>query len=167
MKQQIIFKVLLSLWLVNVLPICSSPIAAEARIIRIVIDRRESPTFSGMSFGNNGPFEKIIGRAVGEIDPRDPGNAVITDIKLAPRNKAGKVEYETDFYLIKPLDMKRSNGLLFYNVVNRGNKGGGFTALNLGAVGGEQSHQPRGRLCPKTWVHVPLEWMAGRCAARR
>ena len=33
------------------------------------------------------------GKAYGELDPNDPKNALITDIKLAPRNARGKVEY--------------------------------------------------------------------------
>ena len=59
---------------------------------QIVITRTESPTFQGASFGDTGPYEKLVARATGEIDPRDPRNAVITDIMLAPRNARGMVE---------------------------------------------------------------------------
>ncbi len=107
----------------------------EARITKIVINRFESPTFGGASFGNIGKYEKIVGRAYGEVDPRDPLNAIITDIEKAPRNARGYVEYDTDFYILKPMLMSQSNGLLFYNVVNRGNKQG-FNQLNFGVVGG-------------------------------
>ncbi len=44
-----------------------------------------------------GPFERISGRIHGELDPDDPKNAIITDIKLAPRNARGKVEYVATF----------------------------------------------------------------------
>ncbi len=115
--------------------------AAEARITRIVIDRTESPTFGGASFGDVGQYEKVVGRAFGEVDPDDPRNGVITDIQLAPRNGAGKVEYNTDFYLLKPVDPSRGNGLLYYNVVNRGNKGG-LNTLNRGVVGGNEPTDP-------------------------
>jgi hypothetical protein len=50
----------------------------------------------------------VAGRAFGELDPDDPHNAVITDIRLAPRNAAGKVEYMATFYLIKPIEMSAS-----------------------------------------------------------
>jgi hypothetical protein len=49
-----------------------------------------------MSFGPVGQYEKLAGRAYGEVDPGDPRNAVVTDIGLAPRNAGGKVEYSMD-----------------------------------------------------------------------
>src|SRR5437763_12793529 len=66
------------------------PSSAEAQITRIEITRVESPTFEGMAFGDVGPYEKIVGRAFGEVDPQDPRNAAITDIALAPRNVRGR-----------------------------------------------------------------------------
>lgn len=39
----------------------------------------ESPTFDGMSFGTVGQYEKLRGRADGEVDPLDPRNKQITD----------------------------------------------------------------------------------------
>jgi len=110
---------------------------AQARITRIAFTRVERPTFDGASFGEVGQFEKLAGTAWGEVDPRHPGNAVIQDIELAPRNARGLVEYSTDFYLIKPVDMSKGNGMLFYNVHNRGNKGG-LNTFNLGATGGNE-----------------------------
>jgi hypothetical protein len=98
--------------------------AAEARITEILIDRVESPTFEGVSFGRTGQYEKLVGRARGAVKPDDPSNAIITDIALAPRNAEGLVEYETDFFLLKPIDMRRGNHNIFFNVSNRGNKVG-------------------------------------------
>ena len=74
------------------------PLTVEAQITRIVIDRArsESPTFEGRAFGANGSvgqYEKLRGKAYGELDPADPRNAVITDLARAPRNSRGKVEY--------------------------------------------------------------------------
>ena len=57
-----------------------------------------------------------------EIDPADPRNAHVVDLARAPRNERGLVEYDTDFYLLRPVDMDRWNGKLFYEVNNRGNK---------------------------------------------
>jgi hypothetical protein len=111
------------------------PFTVEARITKIVITRTESPTFSGTSFGTVGQYEKIVGRAYGEVDPHDPLNAIIEDIRLAPRNARGHVEYDTDFYILKPIQMNQGNGLLFYNVANRGNLGG-LSAINIGVTGG-------------------------------
>src|SRR5215831_12346588 len=60
--------------------------ATDARITKIQITSKESPTFAGTSFGAVGQYEKIIGKAFGAVDPADPKNAVITDLALAPRN---------------------------------------------------------------------------------
>src|SRR5438105_5171513 len=94
---------------------------AEAKITRIEVKRVESPTFEGSSFGKVGPYEKIVGRAYGEVDPKDPRNAVIVDIQNAPRNARGMVEYDTDFYLIKPVNLASGNHRLWFEINNRGN----------------------------------------------
>ena len=47
---------------------------------------RTEPAFAGQSYGNAGPYEHIIARAYGEVDPADPKNAIIQDLNLAPRN---------------------------------------------------------------------------------
>ena len=91
-------------------------------ITRIVIDSVQSPTFDGLSSGQVGQYEKLVGRAYGELDPGSPLNAVITDIALAPRNARGRVEYSTDFYILKPCDPARGNRVLLFDVTNRGNK---------------------------------------------
>src|SRR5262245_48878970 len=70
----------------------SAPLV-DARITRNETATRETPTFGGYSFAGVGQYEKIVGRAFGELDPDDPKNAVIVDIRLAPRNRNGKVEY--------------------------------------------------------------------------
>src|SRR5215467_14439354 len=78
----------------------------EARITRLQITTVESPTFGGRAFGASGelgPYEKLIGRAYGEVDPSDPRNALITDLALAPRNASGLVEYAMDVYILKPV----------------------------------------------------------------
>ena len=94
---------------------------AEAHITRIEITRVESPTFEGTSFGEVGPYEKLVGRAFGEVDPRDPRNAVIADINLAPRNARGMVEYSTDVYILRPVDSSKGNHRIFFEINNRGN----------------------------------------------
>lgn len=113
---------------------------AEGRITRLEITLTESPTFGGATFGSVGQFEKIVGIAHGEVDPRDPLNAIIQDIDLAPRNARGMVEYSTDIYVLKPIDMTKGNRMLFYHVVNRGNVtnvgGGGGIPFNLNVPAG-------------------------------
>jgi len=64
-------------------------VPARARVKKIQITAKESPTFGGYSWPGVGQYEKIVGKAFGEIDPKDPKNAVIVDLQLAPKNAKG------------------------------------------------------------------------------
>ncbi len=99
------------------------PSDAQARITRIEIKRVEQPTFEGRSFGTVGAYEKLVGRAFGEVDPNDPRNAVIVDIAHAPKNARGMVEYDMDFMILKPVDLAKGNHRLWFEVNNRGSLG--------------------------------------------
>jgi alpha/beta hydrolase family protein len=94
---------------------------AEARVVRLRIERRET-VLNERSFGAAGPYEKLVGTVEFALDPDLPRNQQIVDLKLAPRNARGEVEFTADFYLLKPLDPRRGNGRLFYEVGNRGGK---------------------------------------------
>lgn len=102
-----------------------------SRITKIVIDKIESPALEGRSFGTVGQYEKIIGRAFGEIDPADPLNQGIVNLDKAPRNARGMVEYDVDLYILKPVDMGKGNNTLFYTIPNRGSLN---FAFNVGAA---------------------------------
>ena len=95
---------------------------AQAHVRKIVIDKKVSPAFDGATYGPAGQYETLAGRVFGELDPNDPHNAIITDIKLAPRNAAGKVEYIASFFLVKPIDMSKSSHLMWQDVPNRGGR---------------------------------------------
>ena len=95
---------------------------AEAEVVRFEVLEVESPTFEGREFGSVGPYEKIVARAFLEVDPTDPHNAGIIDLKLAPRNAAERVEFVADVVILKPIDLAQGNGRIFYEVVNRGRK---------------------------------------------
>ena len=98
--------------------------AAEARITRIAIDPvlSQSPTFGGYSWPGVGQYERLVGIAYGEVNPNDPKNSVIVDVGLAPRNARGNVEYSFDFYILKPIDLKKGAHKVMYEPPNRGNK---------------------------------------------
>jgi hypothetical protein len=85
-------------------------------------DGKVSPAFEGRSFGQAGQYETLAGRAFGELDPDDPHNRLITDIRLAPRNANGRVEYVATFFLVKPIDMTKSSHLMWHDVPNRGGR---------------------------------------------
>jgi hypothetical protein len=73
------------------------------------------------SWGSVGAYEKLSGTLRGEVDPKDPHNAVIQDLALAPVNARGMVEYQSEFVLLKPKDMAKASGVLRYDAPNRGN----------------------------------------------
>ena len=93
---------------------------ANAEVVKIEITSRE-PMNNGQPAGAAGPYEIIKGKIYGELDPKDPHNAIIQDIALAPRNAHGKVEYVATFALAKPADLTKASRVLLYQVVNRGN----------------------------------------------
>ena len=94
---------------------------ATAEVVRFEV-LQSVPAFEGRSFGTAGPYLKITARATLAIDPADPRNAVIADIKRAPRNAAGRVEAVADVVLLRPADPTRGNGTLLIDVPNRGRK---------------------------------------------
>lgn len=103
----------------------SSP--AHARITKIVIEKRE--VFAGgHEFPVTGAYEKIVGKAYGEVDPKNPLNKTIVNLDKAPRNGNGNVEYWVEVSVLKPVDMRRGNGTIFYDTLNRGNKAMRFNA---------------------------------------
>lgn len=73
------------------------------------------------SYGGVGQYEQLTGTISGEVDPRDPKNAIIQDLALAPVNANGMVEYTADFVMLKPKDMSKASGVLRYDAPNRGN----------------------------------------------
>ena len=97
----------------------------HAEVVKLVVEHREAFASPGR------PYEKLTGRFYGELDPRHPLNAIITDIEYAPRNAKGLVEYSATFTILKPADMAGATGVLVYQVPNRGRaniEGSGYFA---------------------------------------
>ena len=97
--------------------VLATPARAELKRVEIV---KRADVLNGKSFGEAGAYEKIHGKAFFAIDPKLPGNRMVKDIDLAPRNKEGKVEFSADFFLLRPKEPSRGNGVVFFDVVNRG-----------------------------------------------
>ncbi|HYQ93404.1 MAG TPA: alpha/beta hydrolase domain-containing protein [Burkholderiales bacterium] len=89
---------------------------SDARVTKIIIDRPATP------LAGDATYETITGRAFGELDPLGSHNSLITDIALAPRNANGMVEYIASFFIVKPVDMSQSSGLMWHDVPNRGGR---------------------------------------------
>jgi hypothetical protein len=96
-----------------------APALSHAELIRVEIKTRVD-VLNGKAFGNVGPYEKLQGKAYFAVDPANPRNRVIADIDLAPRNRDGKVEFSADLFILKPKNPSRGNGVVFFDVVNRG-----------------------------------------------
>lgn len=102
--------------------IAAFTLPASAEVVRIEVKSR-ADILSGKSFGDTGAYEKLAGKIYFAIDPKNSANHIIADIDKAPKNAAGKVEFSSDFYMIKPKDPARGNGTVLYEVSNRGSKG--------------------------------------------
>lgn len=100
------------------------PRIAEARVVRVVVDRRE-PIGGGHVFGTGGPYERIVGKIFIALDPKNPHDTQIVDLALAPRNAQGEVEAWADFVMLRPTTVRQGAGAALIEVVNRG--GGGAT----------------------------------------
>jgi hypothetical protein len=94
---------------------------AQARTTQIQILNR-GLAFGGHSFAGVGQYEFITGIATGEVNPTYPQNAIITDVQLAPRNNRGNVVYQSNFYILQPLDFSKGNRKVMYEPPNRGGK---------------------------------------------
>jgi hypothetical protein len=92
---------------------------SDARVTRITAG--PSVIIEHESFGDTGPYERITGTFEGEIDPTDRRHVDIVDIDRAPLTD-GKVRYKSTFYILRPVDLSKSNGKLFYDFGNRGAK---------------------------------------------
>jgi hypothetical protein len=95
--------------------------SAQARLIQLKLGAPE-PFVEGRAFGETGAYVRLKGVARGELDPKAPEHADIVGLDRAPRNARGMVEYEVDVFILRPADPMKGNGILFYEVLNRGNK---------------------------------------------
>ncbi len=101
-------------WLTFAAFLSSTPL--HARVTRVEISAvRQVPAKAGAM-----RYETVTGTFYGELDPRDSHNRIITDLQRSPRNARGRVEYSATFTIERPAQGSPSNGLLFYNVPNRG-----------------------------------------------
>jgi hypothetical protein len=90
-------------------------------LTRLVIQRRE-PFANGHEFSVTGAYEKLVGKIHGEVDPKSRLNKIIVNLAKAPRNRRGRVAYSSNFCILKPVDMARGNGKIFFDAPNRGSK---------------------------------------------
>ena len=72
------------------------------------------------AFHETGAYEQLKGTIHLAVDPENPRNEIITDLNLAPRDAEGLVRCSADFLVLKPVDLRRGNHRIFFDVLNRG-----------------------------------------------
>jgi hypothetical protein len=92
-------------------------VPARAAVERVDIIER-TPFAPGVRFGDAGAYEKIRGIAYFSLDPRAPANARIVDLKYARRDVRGRVTFQSEFVLLRPV--RAHDSTLLYDVNNRG-----------------------------------------------
>ena len=86
-----------------------------------LIETERSIFADGQQFKNHGSYEIIKGYVVFNIDPKSRFFAGVTDIKKAPKNRKGLVEFKSDFLILRPSESGKGNRSIFFEWVNRGN----------------------------------------------
>lgn len=138
-------------------PAAGSP--AHSRVVRLEVTSR-GPAFGGRSFGAVGPYEILLGTATAVVDPSAALNAGIVDLDKAPRNAAGLVEYRFEFDVLKPLDLSKGNGVLVYEVNNRG-RNIVFGYFHGAGRGYAAEHAGNGFLMNEGYTYVSSGWLHG------
>src|SRR5439155_584568 len=75
----------------------------------------------GASYGDAGAYEELKGTLRFAVDPKHEANERMTDLAMAPRTHAGRVEFAADVSILLPVDRARCSGRVMLDVVNRGN----------------------------------------------
>jgi hypothetical protein len=106
------------LWLLSSLLLATSTTPAFAVVEGLQIESVETVA-QGRSFGRVGPYEKVVGRLTLSLDP---ATERIVDLDRAPRGSDGRVRFEADLHLLRPVHPERGRGTLFLEIPNRGGK---------------------------------------------
>ncbi|MGH1491207.1 MAG: alpha/beta hydrolase domain-containing protein [Acidimicrobiales bacterium] len=84
-----------------------------------------APYLDGQEFGDVGAYERIDAVAHYAVDPLQPGNDGIVDLKLAERGDDGLVRFDGDITILRPVDPGRGCRTALVEVPNRGRRTAG------------------------------------------
>ncbi len=118
------------------------------------------PYAGGRRFGAVGAYEQVDGTAHFAVDPEHPANALICDLKLAPRNAAGMVEFTADLSVVLPVDASQANGRCIVELPNRGRRRV-VALMNCAppdAPVGPQAHPGDGFLFARGYTVASIGW---------
>ena len=127
-------KILRMRMLIFALCLVLGPSIAGADVAKVILANRGTVA-GGQEFGRTGPYEKLTGTIEFALDPKDPHNARITDLDRAARAADGRIHFTSDLMVLRPVDQGKGNGVLLFEVINRGRLGL-LTRFN-GAPGGD------------------------------
>jgi hypothetical protein len=144
--------------------------STQARVVQIIID--SGPTALAPAVTGAPAYYQVAGRAIGQLNPTDAHNTIITDINLAPTvmnaENVPVVQYTATFVLTYPQNMANASGFMWHDVPNRA---GSITIVGaeraLGDVGLASGWQADNagatavKATPMTiggshWVQVPM-----------
>jgi hypothetical protein len=118
---------------------------ARAEVTRVSVSSRADVGFPG--------YEKIAGRVFFAVDPRDPRNAIVVDLDKAPRLSDGRVEFSSDFTIVRP--KSGGNGVAIVDIVNRGRA---TVIPNFNRAGGRDPEVGDGFLLKRGFTVVTVGW---------
>jgi len=102
---------------IAILMLLAIPLHAEVTRVEVTSTK---PWLGGRVLGKAGAYELVQGRIHFAVDPASAANRRITDIALAPRNAQGRVEFSSDFVIVRPHDPARARGSVLLEIPNRG-----------------------------------------------
>jgi hypothetical protein len=98
------------------------PASVGAEVTKVTI-ANSVVVAGGQSFGRVGPYEKLTGTIEFAVDPADPHNLRVVDLDHAARAADRRVHFSADLYVLRPVDAQKGNGVLLFEIANRGRKG--------------------------------------------
>jgi hypothetical protein len=135
------------------------PGSAFAEVTKVTIAAR-TPVLDGQAFGSTGPYEKLVGTIEFALDPSDRHNKAIVDLEHAPTGPDGKVRFTADLFVLQPADPARGNGVLLFEISNRGSKGmlGRFNRAQNNGDPTTAAHMGDGFLMREGYTLVWVGW---------
>ena len=98
------------------------PCSAMAEVTKVNVANRVTVA-DGQAFGAAGAYEKLTGTIEFALDPREPHNQRIADLDRARPAADGRVHFTSDLLVLRPADSTKGNGVLLFEIVNRGRMG--------------------------------------------
>jgi hypothetical protein len=137
----------------------ATPCTGLAEVTKVTIATK-TPVLDGQPFGNTGPYEKLVGTIEFALDPSDRHNKAIVDLEHAVKGPDGKVHFTADLFVLQPADPARGNGVLLFEISNRGNKGmlGRFNRAQNNRDPATAAHMGDGFLMREGYTLVWVGW---------